>query len=1011
MPSSRAPSRSNSSSFLWSFLVASVLVACGGNPQLVGGDQELSSAGRSGVGDAGATGDDAGPAFDFDGGNGDKPDANMDVPEAGPGCGDGVVNQKDEECDDGNTLPGDGCSGACTIEDFSKCPQAGGPCTSTIICGDGKLEGAEVCDDGNTADGDGCSADCLISDPSYDCSVLAQMCINLVVCGDGKVTGDEQCDDAKNPHGCLDDCSGVEPGYICSQPGKACIKVKVAVCGDGALDPGEQCDDGNNITPGDGCSSSCTVDAGWVCPTAGVACLQEVCGNGVRTPDEQCDDGNIVDGDGCASSSTGAATKCKVEVGWVCPTAGQPCIPKCGDGIKTGYETCEDGNTKSGDGCSSACLAEPGYVCSTVGALCTKAVCGNGIKEADEGCDDHNTVFGDGCSGQCQNEVTFDPTTGAVVIACGDGIRTSGEACDDGNLNNGDGCDKTCNVESGFVCSDAVSAPDFISLAATYHDVRGSDQAADNTVTPHLPAGHPDFEQGVIKSESGLTGAVCTTANTTTCGVLNSAGKPQLYKSPADTIQSAASFSSWYVQDTTNTPPINKTITGSVTMARQGVTGAVYAFDSSAFFPLDTVAPPTSFGLYESSGHDFGFTTEIDYFFQYNGGETLTFRGDDDVWVFINRKLAVDIGGVHSALWGRVELGDETSSCSLQGSAGNGGATLAACTPTTAVNTAADARFGLVKGGIYQIALFNAERHTTQSNFRLTLSNFLPPHSQCVPNCGDGKVVIGEVCDDGTTQNTGAYGHCSPDCLSRQFCGDGAVEVPEACDDGTNLASYNSTTGCAVGCVLPPKCGDKTVDFAFNEQCDLGTAANTNAYNGCSSTCKLGPFCGDGHQDSPQEACDNGAMNGGYGRACGYDCQPGAFCGDGIKNGPEQCDLGDGKNVGGYGGCKANCTLDARCGDHIVQAGEQCDDGVNSGGYGKCAPGCKYGPRCGDGIKNGNEQCDDGVNDGSYGKCAKDCQFGPRCGDNVVQAPETCDDGSQNGTGDCSTSCQSFVTK
>ena len=75
-----------------------------------------------------------------------------------------------KECDDGNTLPGDGCSGACTIEDFFELSRRRAvPCTSTIVCGDGKLEGSEVCDaHGNALDGDGCSSDCLVSDPSYD---------------------------------------------------------------------------------------------------------------------------------------------------------------------------------------------------------------------------------------------------------------------------------------------------------------------------------------------------------------------------------------------------------------------------------------------------------------------------------------------------------------------------------------------------------------------------------------------------------------------------------------------------------------------------------------------------------------------------------------------------------------------------------------------------------------------------------------------------------------------------
>ena len=197
-------------------------------------------------------------------------------------------------------------------------------------------------------------------------------------------------------------------------------------------------------------------------------------------------------------------------------------------------------------------------------------------------------------------------------------------------------------------------SPDFISLAVTYHDVKGSDEVG----------GHPDFEH-INQGEPGLVGDVCTPTNhgltTNTCGTLNAQGKPQLLKANPATIQSAASFASWYLSD----PTINKTIPGSLTLARQGVTGSTYAFDSSAFFPLD--GNPLGFGEYHTTGHDFGFTTEIDYFFQYGGGETLTFRGDDDVWGYVSRKLAVDIGGVHGSEWGRVILGDEASRCSAGG--------------------------------------------------------------------------------------------------------------------------------------------------------------------------------------------------------------------------------------------------------------------------------------------------------------------------------------------------------
>lgn len=59
--------------------------------------------------------------------------------DAGPACGDGRIDEG-EECDDGNADLGDGCSGACRIEPNFKCEKPGEPCTSTIRCGNGKLE-------------------------------------------------------------------------------------------------------------------------------------------------------------------------------------------------------------------------------------------------------------------------------------------------------------------------------------------------------------------------------------------------------------------------------------------------------------------------------------------------------------------------------------------------------------------------------------------------------------------------------------------------------------------------------------------------------------------------------------------------------------------------------------------------------------------------------------------------------------------------------------------------------
>jgi len=103
-------------------------------------------------------------------------------------CGNGLVQKIDgEQCDDGNTVAGDGCASSCTLE----------------ACGDGIVNdsGLEQCDDGNTASGDGCDANCT-----------------LTACGNGIVTAAEQCDDGDSVYHFGDRCDAACQSMPCAKP-------------------------------------------------------------------------------------------------------------------------------------------------------------------------------------------------------------------------------------------------------------------------------------------------------------------------------------------------------------------------------------------------------------------------------------------------------------------------------------------------------------------------------------------------------------------------------------------------------------------------------------------------------------------------------------------------------------------------------------------------------------------------------------------------------------------------
>ncbi|CAK78608.1 unnamed protein product (macronuclear) [Paramecium tetraurelia] len=319
-------------------------------------------------------------------------------------CGDKIVQQT-EECDDGNSIPFDGCHN----------------------CQYNCVEGCSNCVKGI----------CLYCYSEWNYQITTKNCLWMT---------SEQLVQA-----CLNDIDCINQVEVWHQECSLnCIQCYQAIC--------LECQEGYNLLAGE-CQEICGISAISMFQYPNCFCDQNcqlcnfgmckqcidtytladdkclvICGDGLVTIGvEECDDKNDIPYDGCFQCIYQCQESCNTCEKGVCidqckngmPKVNGQCQSYCGNQIVEENEQCDDNNSIQFDGCY---LCE--YSCPLYCSICEEGKCQ-----------------------ECNLHFYYDNSTFSCQSVCGDGILTSEtEQCDDSNTNPGDGCSSVCMIEQDWIC-------------------------------------------------------------------------------------------------------------------------------------------------------------------------------------------------------------------------------------------------------------------------------------------------------------------------------------------------------------------------------------------------------------------------------------------------------------------------------------------------------------------------------------------------------------------------------
>ncbi|KAN0022121.1 hypothetical protein ACTFIU_004289 [Dictyostelium citrinum] len=351
----------------------------------------------------------------------------------------------------------------------------------------------------------------------------------------------------------------------------------------------------------------------------------------------------------------------------------------------------------------------------------------------------------------------------------------------------------------------------------------------------NTPSRNPDFEaSGAIGVQRGLVNSFLGADRTPVycCG-----------NSPSVTIHSQDTFESWFH----NVPGVNLPIQKDIILTQSPSNPNIYSYSNDSYFVIDgqgfddRTLYPNERIYRDASGkpHNFHFCLQAHTQFQYKTGDVFNFAGDDDVWVFINNLLVVDLGGIHTIASASVNLD----------------------------------LLGLIPGQNYPFDFFYCERHTVESHMRIetSLAFKCPQFDECGVCQGDGSsCCTRNNCDDNPIYKRNCItASCSnnvcitsaPSCPSTDPCtvglcttGVGCSIVPKNCtnDNHCTQDSCNPTINACQhdpipNCVDCAFIGCITTDFCNPQVCSpdgrscLSNPKNCDDFNFCTTdTCSNG---------------------------------------------------------------------------------------------------------------------------------------------------------------------------